>query len=94
MISLSITGTSPTVLYLSCKLKRFENVQYVIKLAEECEKRIQRLNKNLVQEGQISSDVKIELRYIGKITEDNLKHVTHRKGCNIFSYFCKNVWHS
>lgn len=62
------------------KLKCFENLHYVIKLAEECKKRVQKIKKNLVQETLFTGDVWVKLQFVGKVTEDNRKHVTRRKG--------------
>nr|XP_022307549.1 uncharacterized protein LOC111113549 [Crassostrea virginica] len=73
-----ISATDQRVHYVHYKLKCFENFQYVIKLAEECEKRIHKLDQDF--KTQIPSGFKIELRYVGMITEVNLKHVSHRKG--------------
>nr|XP_022312733.1 uncharacterized protein LOC111117795 [Crassostrea virginica] len=69
-----------TAYHLYYKSKGFENFHYVIKLAEECSARVQKVIEGFVKETSISSDVMVKLRFVGKVTEDNLKHVTHRKG--------------
>ena len=61
------------------KSKRFENFHYVIKQAEKCNKRVQKLFERFEEEKPIFSDV-VKLRFVGEVTENNLKQVTHRKG--------------
>lgn len=62
------------------KSKCFENFHYVKNQAEECKKRAQKIEKNLEQGTLITRDFWVKLRFVGKVTEDNRKHVTHRKG--------------
>lgn len=62
------------------KSKCFENFHYVKNQAEDCKKRAQKIEKNLEQGTLITRDVWVKLRFVGKVTEDNRKHVTHRKG--------------
>lgn len=56
----------------------------MIKLAEECNTRVQRLLKGFVKKKPIFNDVRIKLRFVGKVTEDDLKHVTQRKGNTLY----------
>lgn len=51
-----------------------------MKLAKECKTRIQKFKGDIVNQKSIFSDVTVELRFIGKIAEDDLKYVSHRKG--------------
>ena len=81
--SLTISGGSPTdqtVHPFYYKSKCFENFHYVKNQAEECKKRAQKIEKNLEQGTLITRDVWVMLRFVGKVTEDNRKHVPHRKG--------------
>lgn len=52
----------------------------MMKLAKECKTRVQKFKGDIVNQTSILSDLKVELRFIGKINEDDLKYVSHRKG--------------
>ena len=52
----------------------------MMKLAKECKTRIQKFKGDIANQTSIFSDVKVELRFIGKIAEDDLKYVSHRRG--------------
>ena len=61
-------------------LKCFPHIAYISKLARNLKPEVEKVIQRSVLETILSTDVIIEIKYAGEITEENLRLVSKRKG--------------